>query len=207
MFPENEENCEYIIAGKLSSPTCQQLGIPRDEKQPTNFGHIRTASPRMRNECYSSKIKTKPKLNPFSPYCMIPLPAPFGSGLFDPACLRRRNERERDRVRCVNEGYLRLKEHLPITNKEKRMSKVDTLRCAIKYIKHLKTLLDEDHPLNTDSVDYNIAKNEDILDCYHGNNTDYVKTNLDAESDNETMYFSTDSGEATSDSDYTCKYE
>lgn len=61
---------------------------------------------------------------------------------FEPAFIRKRNERERHRVRCVNEGYARLREHLPQELDEKRLSKVETLRAAIDYIKHLQTLLD-----------------------------------------------------------------
>ncbi|MXQ88092.1 hypothetical protein E5288_WYG017087 [Bos mutus] len=55
--------------------------------------------------------------------------------------LQKRNERERQRVRCVNEGYARLRGHLPGALAEKRLSKVETLRAAIRYIKHLQELL------------------------------------------------------------------
>ncbi|KAL4233813.1 helix loop helix domain [Mactra antiquata] len=200
MFPESVEHCEYILAGKLSSPTCQQLGIPHDVKQPISFSHIELDSTRMREN--DQPRKTKARLNPFSPYCMIPLPVPYGSSLFDPTCLRRRNERERDRVRCVNEGYLRLKEHLPISNKEKRMSKVDTLRCAIRYIKHLKSILkdDIDLTLNYESEVCDF-KRENVLDMCNGNNSDHVQTNVEDESDSETFY-STDSGETFSESEF-----
>lgn len=61
---------------------------------------------------------------------------------FEPAFIRKRNERERQRVRCVNEGYARLREHLPQELEDKRLSKVETLRAAIEYIKHLQNLLD-----------------------------------------------------------------
>ncbi|XP_010900534.1 achaete-scute homolog 3 [Esox lucius] len=57
---------------------------------------------------------------------------------FEPAFIRKRNERERQRVRCVNEGYARLREHLPQEFEDKRLSKVETLRAAIDYIKHLQ---------------------------------------------------------------------
>ncbi|XP_026859682.1 achaete-scute homolog 4 [Electrophorus electricus] len=61
---------------------------------------------------------------------------------FEPAFIRKRNERERQRVRCVNEGYTRLREHLPQGCEDKRLSKVETLRAAISYIKHLQNLLE-----------------------------------------------------------------
>ncbi|CAG5134181.1 unnamed protein product [Candidula unifasciata] len=79
------------------------------------------------------------KLDPYSPLCMVPLPG----HLIETNFIRRRNERERERVRCVNEGYDRLKEHLPIVNKDRRISKVETLRRAIEYIRELQTLLEE----------------------------------------------------------------
>ncbi|CAL8318472.1 unnamed protein product [Lota lota] len=61
---------------------------------------------------------------------------------YEPAFIRKRNERERHRVRCVNEGYARLREHLPQEFEEKRLSKVETLRAAIDYINHLQSVLE-----------------------------------------------------------------
>ncbi|XP_075598998.1 achaete-scute homolog 4 [Balearica regulorum gibbericeps] len=76
---------------------------------------------------------------------------------FEPAFIRKRNERERQRVRCVNEGYTRLREHLPKEFADKRLSKVETLRAAISYIKHLQSLLDC-HPLGSNSKETLSAK-------------------------------------------------
>ena len=59
----------------------------------------------------------------------------------EPAFIRKRNERERERVRCVNDGYARLRQHVPNVNKDKRVSKVETLRAAIDYIQHLQKVL------------------------------------------------------------------
>lgn len=73
---------------------------------------------------------------------MIPFPFLHEFG-FETGFIRKRNERERMRVRTVNEGYARLRDHLPVEISEKRMSKVETLRAAIKYIKYLQEILDE----------------------------------------------------------------
>ncbi|NXY87620.1 ASCL4 protein, partial [Alcedo cyanopectus] len=83
----------------------------------------------------------------------IPFPGYMGvyDYPFEPAFIRKRNERERQRVRCVNEGYSRLREHLPKEFADKRLSKVETLRAAISYIKHLQSLLDC-HPLGSNSA-------------------------------------------------------
>ncbi|XP_061468756.1 achaete-scute homolog 3 [Rhineura floridana] len=61
-----------------------------------------------------------------------------------PAFIRKRNERERQRVKCVNEGYAKLRHHLPAEYLEKRLSKVETLRAAIKYIQYLQSVLYND---------------------------------------------------------------
>lgn len=115
---------------------------------------------------HQNDVISRPRTDPFSPYCLIPLPTPFGLGLIDSSCFRRRNERERERVRCVNEGYIRLKEHLPIENKEKRLSKVETLRCAIEYIKYLQNLLHEDGSVDaTDKNVFRFKENETFNSC------------------------------------------
>ncbi|XP_042149378.1 achaete-scute homolog 3-like [Ixodes scapularis] len=83
--------------------------------------------------------------DPFSPECKIPLPVPYSAYdcWLEPGFIRRRNERERQRVRHVNEGFERLRSHLPLSprDKDKRLSKVETLRCAIGYIGHMQALL------------------------------------------------------------------
>lgn len=75
-------------------------------------------------------------------YLHVPTHVSMYDCSFEPAFIRKRNERERQRVRCVNEGYARLREHLPQEFEDKRLSKVETLRAAISYIKHLQNLLE-----------------------------------------------------------------
>lgn len=71
---------------------------------------------------------------------------------FEPAFIQKRNERERQRVRCVNQGYAKLRDHLPGQSADKRLSKVETLRAAIRYIKYLQGLVEpEDSGHNTSS--------------------------------------------------------
>ncbi|KAM5138241.1 achaete-scute homolog 3 [Mantella aurantiaca] len=64
-----------------------------------------------------------------------------GGEIYGPAYIRKRNERERQRVKCVNEGYAKLRRHLPREYAEKRLSKVQTLRAAIRYIVRLQEAL------------------------------------------------------------------
>ncbi|EYC10506.1 hypothetical protein Y032_0055g2592 [Ancylostoma ceylanicum] len=97
-------------------------------------------------EAKSEQPAAKRKIiDPFDPEASVPLPyqldeLPYSTSVW------KRNERERYRVRCVNNGYEALRRHLPVSDTEKRISKVDTLRLAIRYIKHLEAVLkNEDH--------------------------------------------------------------
>lgn len=155
---------------RITSPTCEDLGIPRDMTYEYlgTVESLRTGRPDLMGLPASAASAGGPSLarqgltaqslllhnlkydpespnNPFSPYCQIPLPNPFGTFdyPFEPAFIRKRNERERERVRCVNDGYAKLRQHLPFENREKRISKVETLRAAIRYISHLRGLLHE----------------------------------------------------------------
>ena len=53
----------------------------------------------------------------------------------------RRNERERNRVKMVNQGFVTLRNHVPNGAKNKKMSKVETLRSAVEYIRQLQKVL------------------------------------------------------------------
>ena len=63
-----------------------------------------------------------------------------------PGSMVRRNERERNRVKQVNLGFESLRQHVPQGRKNKKLSKVDTLKEAVRYIRHLQQLL-TDSPL------------------------------------------------------------
>lgn len=60
---------------------------------------------------------------------------------FEPAFIQKRNERERQPSAGTPEGYARLRGHLPGALAEKRLSKVEMLRAAIRHIRHLQELL------------------------------------------------------------------
>ncbi|XP_003745890.1 achaete-scute homolog 1-like [Galendromus occidentalis] len=57
----------------------------------------------------------------------------------------RRNERERNRVKQVNQGFALLRNHIPSLANTKKLSKVLTLRSAVDYIRTLERLLHDDH--------------------------------------------------------------
>ncbi|XP_062951265.1 achaete-scute homolog 2 [Cynocephalus volans] len=59
------------------------------------------------------------------------------------AAVARRNERERNRVKLVNLGFQALRQHVPHGGASKKLSKVETLRSAVEYIRALQSLLAE----------------------------------------------------------------
>uniref|UniRef100_A0A0K8T2Y0 Achaete-scute 1 n=2 Tax=Lygus hesperus TaxID=30085 RepID=A0A0K8T2Y0_LYGHE len=75
-----------------------------------------------------------------------------------PASVARRNARERNRVKQVNNGFATLRNHIPLSvaaalgastapstgrGQSKKLSKVETLRLAVEYIRSLQDMLDE----------------------------------------------------------------
>ncbi|CAI4220684.1 unnamed protein product, partial [Auanema sp. JU1783] len=57
----------------------------------------------------------------------------------------RRNERERKRVHQVNDGFDLLRCRVPKSVANKKLSKADTLREAVKYINYLQSILNSDY--------------------------------------------------------------
>ncbi|XP_043827797.1 achaete-scute homolog 2 [Dromiciops gliroides] len=65
------------------------------------------------------------------------------------AAVARRNERERNRVKLVNLGFQTLRQHVPNGAASKKMSKVETLRSAVEYIRALQQLLAQQDAVGT----------------------------------------------------------
>lgn len=73
-------------------------------------------------------------------------PRKRGRSKYQTPAVLRRNERERNRVKMVNSGFTILRQHVPHVADNKKISKVDTLRAAVDYIKQLQRLLGNDVP-------------------------------------------------------------
>uniref|UniRef100_A0A8R1XKH6 BHLH domain-containing protein n=1 Tax=Onchocerca volvulus TaxID=6282 RepID=A0A8R1XKH6_ONCVO len=74
---------------------------------------------RLRSGSFDEEAKDEKKPNrisPFSPEARVPLPSEIDENSYG-TTVWKRNERERLRVRCVNDGYERLRDHLPLTEK------------------------------------------------------------------------------------------
>uniref|UniRef100_A0A1I7XPY7 BHLH domain-containing protein n=1 Tax=Heterorhabditis bacteriophora TaxID=37862 RepID=A0A1I7XPY7_HETBA len=77
------------------------------------------------------------------------------------------NERERRRMNSINKGFDHLRERLPSLPHEKKLSKVDTLKCAIQYIRELQALLEQETPSPTTRQQRIIINNESDAPCLY----------------------------------------
>lgn len=71
----------------------------------------------------------------------------------------KRNARERSRVKQVNNSFLTLRQHIPGAAKAKKISKVETLKKAVDYIKHLSQILEEHENSITIRTSQSISNN------------------------------------------------
>ena len=78
----------------------------------------------------------------------------------DPATVARRNERERNRVKQVNDGFAALRKKVPFLPDKKKLSKVEILRYAMMYIRDLKEMVD-DHDCNNKSLMGSVSASSD----------------------------------------------
>lgn len=86
---------------------------------------------------------------------------PYGTVPHQPASVARRNARERNRVKQVNNGFATLRQHIPQSVAQalggntagthggsragsKKLSKVETLKMAVEYIRSLQSMLDDE---------------------------------------------------------------
>ncbi|XP_017106551.2 achaete-scute complex protein T8 [Drosophila bipectinata] len=99
-----------------------------------------------------------PKPNPGEDLTIKAAGTPGRKGLPLPQAVARRNARERNRVKQVNNGFALLRQKIPEEVSEafeaqgagrgasKKLSKVETLRMAVEYIRSLEKLLGFDFP-------------------------------------------------------------
>ncbi|XP_066561781.1 achaete-scute homolog 5-like [Amia ocellicauda] len=125
---------------------------------------------------------------------------------FEPAFIQKRNERERQRVKCVNEGYARLRDHLPGAVSEKRLSKVETLRAAIRYIKYLQEMVTRGPPGATEAEERvsKGPKSATLSPAEAGLNRD---CNSDGESQNSSSSSASSSSSSSSSASPYCESE
>lgn len=135
-----QQNCVIV------SNVHQQPIKIKQEPRPLAPAPIRTTSVLVANN-NNNDLRSKRKIQ-FMPY---------GAPVQQPASVARRNARERNRVKQVNNGFATLRQHIPAAiasalspqasspgrGASKKLSKVETLRMAVEYIRSLQQLLDD----------------------------------------------------------------
>ena len=96
----------------------------------------------------STSLRSSTTSNPFAPANCVakssgskPRKSKQRNTLEQPENVRKRNYRERMRVTQLNEGFEKLKGKIPLPFAGKKLSKVQTLRTAVEYIRELQKAL------------------------------------------------------------------
>ncbi|XP_061180402.1 pancreas transcription factor 1 subunit alpha-like [Saccostrea echinata] len=90
------------------------------------------------------------------------------------------NMRERRRMKSINDAFDNLRNSIPSTiNADRRLSKVDTLRLAIRYIGHLSDLVQTttDFPTEAAMKKNSRAQDKIIVRCHFSDITDGILDN------------------------------
>lgn len=124
-----------LTAHKSIAPKCSSSNSQVIKTEPVTS--TSTASNNQRgNGGGGAGCRRKIAFHPTLGYAIAPPVAPK---------VQRRNARERNRVKQVNCGFEMLRAHIPTAAKQKKMSKVDTLRHAVEYIQSLQMMLNDKH--------------------------------------------------------------
>lgn len=128
-----------------------------------------------------------------------------GTASMPPVSVARRNARERNRVKQVNNGFTALRDRIPDEVAEifeahgtgrgsvKKLSKVETLRMAVEYIRSLEQCLVDDGvvlptpPMDDDDAVQEAVDDEDTFDFsghdFNGNSTIRIMSNTTGDDD------------------------
>lgn len=122
-----------------------------------------------------------------------------------PLAVARRNARERNRVKQVNNGFATLRQHIPEEIAEayeaaggrgaaKKLSKVETLRMAVEYIRNLEQLLDiESYDGSNNSDDCNMSLTSETSSLInHSSNIDQFSSSNNSQFYENTILLSPD---------------
>ncbi|XP_064538766.1 achaete-scute complex protein T4 [Drosophila montana] len=120
--------------------------------------------------------------------------------------VQRRNARERNRVKQVNNSFARLRQHIPQSiiadltkgggrGPHKKISKVDTLRIAVEYIRRLQDLVDDlNGGPSSNGNNYNVAQLNLCLDeeetCSNSSSISSSSSSLGSQQLGHNLYYS-----------------
>lgn len=135
---------------------------------------------------------------------------PYGEQL---PSVARRNARERNRVKQVNNGFSNLRQHIPQSvinalssggrGASKKLSKVDTLRIAVEYIRGLQDLLESSEPTSNNASAATTSSHSNTLSYDDSSNdgSNYGYSSIDSPVDNQAYHMTHSPTSSYSDSD------
>lgn len=126
-----------IVPSMMKENEMDQLNNNHNRSAPNNSD--KSQSPRITSSTEIFLVKRRPP--PMALRCIDSGAIPLSSAV------SKRNERERNRVKLVNMGFQTLRQHIP--NGKGKLSKVQTLRSAVDYIRQLQSFLNDDVQYNT----------------------------------------------------------
>ncbi|KAJ9587667.1 hypothetical protein L9F63_026267 [Diploptera punctata] len=155
---------QKVIVTTTGAPGNQNIlpspaGVASQQKRPGVVVNMTTATNSAAPASSPDNLRCKRRIN----FTYSGLPG------HQPASVARRNARERNRVKQVNNGFATLRSRIPLSvaaalssstgsgsgsggrGASKKLSKVETLRLAVEYIRSLQQLLD-DHASETNST-------------------------------------------------------
>ncbi|XP_036320208.1 achaete-scute complex protein T4 [Rhagoletis pomonella] len=191
--PKNSTPLQYYSKDNNSSNTAPSHHQLSAAVKMFKYQNIAPAPTPIPAGCTGAEIKTR-KYTPRAPSA--------GGGPFSvdqTQSVQRRNARERNRVKQVNNSFARLRQHIPQTiitdllkgggrGPHKKISKVDTLRIAVEYIRRLQDLVDD---LNagssaTQKVNSSRASGSGLLAIATDNNTTTSNSSFSSSSTSST---------------------
>ena len=125
-----------LTAHKSIAPKCSSSNSQVIKTEPVTSTSTASNNQRGNGGGGGAGCRRKIAFHPTLGYAIAPPVAPK---------VQRRNARERNRVKQVNCGFEMLRAHIPTAAKQKKMSKVDTLRHAVEYIQSLQMMLNDKH--------------------------------------------------------------
>ncbi|XP_065364509.1 achaete-scute complex protein T8 [Calliphora vicina] len=181
---------------KLTPPASKKPKLTKEER-----AAIRLAKKAAKEN--SNLIKVDTNVQPLALLQKPKVPGtPGRKGLPLPQAVARRNARERNRVKQVNNGFAALREHIPEEVAEvfetqthntgnrgscKKFSKVDTLRMAVEYIRSLERLLGFDFPVGAGQL--NSSSGEESFSLIKDEFNAYSPTELDEQFDDSLSHY------------------
>lgn len=112
-----------------------------------------------------------------------------------PIAVARRNARERNRVKQVNNGFAVLRQHIPSSiatdtdnGRNKKLSKVETLKMAVEYIRRLEDLLSLSSSENEENDSMSSFGSYPVISSPNDDGSFQIKTEVEQKSPRKHAY-------------------